>query len=305
MLDLLLAALTLGALACGAALLTYAMSRKRARHDRLQVRLRELVGIPQPVTDPELDASRLVRHVRRMLRSAGITPELWQLCVLLAAASSAVAAGAVWKGLAGAGVAPLLLMVAAWLALGWRVRRRRRRVLDSLPFFLDHVLRAIETGESMVRALEVATADASGPLRELFERVNRRIVLGASLDAALQEAVAEVDLCELHLLALTLRVDQRFAGDMGELLRSMNAAVRQRERSRRELGVLTAETRATAARLALLPVLIVLYSFAVHPEHYVQLRSEGMGRLIIAIATGLQISGSLWLWRMVRSVRRA
>ena len=301
MLDVLLIALGSCSIASAAALFAYLIAHRRKRREHFRARFRELVGMPLLRPDERPD-SRLARIARRRLGRAGIAPALWQVGACTAATCFAVGLGAVWNGWVGALLLPLLLAGALWALLAWLVGRRQRQVLEQLPVFLEHVLRAVETGSSIALALEGATAETAGPLRELFERVIRQVKLGANLEDALQECVSEIDLRELHMVALTLRVNQQFGGSIRELLRNVVGAVRQRERTRREFRALTGETRISAWVLGLLPSAIIVYCALVNPEYQAQMRADPAGRTMMAIAAGLQVFGSLLLWRMVRSV---
>jgi tight adherence protein B len=300
MLEVLLIALGSCTVAGCAALLAYLVAHRRAQREQLRGRFRELVGMP--VRPGEGQESRLVRIARRRLSRAGIAPALWQIGACTASICFAAGLGAIWSGWLGALLLPLLLAGAFWALLAWLVGRRQRQVLEHLPVFLEHILRAVETGSSVALAIEGATAECAGPLRELFERVIRQVKLGANLEDALQESVAEIDLRELHMIALTLRVNQQFGGSIRELLRSAVSAVRQRERTRREFSALTGETRISAWVLGLLPGAIIVYCTLVNPEYQAQMRADPAGRVMMGVAAALQICGSLLLWRMVRSV---
>ena len=301
MLDVLLIALASLTVAGCAALIAHVITQRRAQRDRLRGRLRELVGMPLLRAD-EVHDSRLARIARRRLGRAGIVPAFWQIGACTAAICFATGLGAIWSGLLGALLLPLLLGAGLWAMLAWLVGRRQRQVLEHLPVFLEHILRAVETGSSVALAIEGATVESVGPLRELFERVIRQVKLGANLEDALQEAVAEIDLRELHMIALTLRVNQQFGGSIRELLRSIVSTVRQRERTRREFRALTGETRISAWVLGLLPSAIIVYCTLVNPEYQAQMRADPAGRAMMGFAAGLQVCGSLLLWRMVRSV---
>lgn len=301
MLDVLLIALASFSMAGCAALFAYLVAHRRARREQFRARFRGLVGMPLQQRD-EVNDSRLARIARRRLGRAGIVPALWQIGACTAAVCFAVGLGAMWSGWLGALLLPLLLGASLWALLLFLVARRQRQVLESLPVFLEHILRAVETGSSVALAIEGATAESAGPLRELFERVIRQVKAGANLEDALQESVAEIDLRELNMIALTLRINQQFGGSIRELLRSVVSAVRQRDRTRREFRALTGETRISAWVLGLIPTAIIVYCTLVNPEYQAQMRADPTGRVLMGVAAALQVCGSLLLWRMVRSV---
>jgi tight adherence protein B len=183
-----------------------------------------------------------------------------------------------------------------------RRRRRRALLLGQLPAFLDHVVRAVQAGGSIPHALASATTESVEPLRGLFDRVDRQTRLGASLEDALEKAGAGHGLRQLDMVALVIRLNQRYGGSVREILSGIVTMIRQRERAQREVLALTAETRLSAWVLALLPIGLALYIVWMNPDYLQTMWMDSVGRTLLSIAIGLQAVGSLLLWRMVRSV---
>ena len=244
----------------------------------------------------------VLRIVRERMLLAGIQPAAWHGVLLAALVAGSLAVGGLRSGSGGAlltGTAPLWI---GWLVLLVRCERRRAQTLEQLPGFLDHVSRAVQTGSSVHTALILATGEAKAPLKDVFERVNRQVDCGAHLEDALDEPHVLMDLRELRVFALSVRVNQRFGGSIRDLLHSVVRTIRARDRARREFRALTGETRLSAWILGLVPLLIALYLCAVNPTFLGRMAADPAGRVLLALAVGLQALGSLLLWRMVRSV---
>jgi tight adherence protein B len=226
-----------------------------------------------------------------------------------------------WYGVAARGLAVLLFVLGAWrwgllgaiglpsafaALVGLEVLRRQRRrrvlLLGQLPAFLDHVVRAVQAGGSVPQALASATTESVEPLRGLFDRVERQTRVGASLEDALENAGAGQGLRQLDMVALVIRLNQRYGGSVREIMSGIVTMIRQRERAQRDVLALTAETRLSAWVLALLPVGLALYIVWMNPGYLQTMWMDPVGRTLLSIAIGLQAVGSLLLWRMVRSV---
>ena len=286
-----------------AASAAYHVSARRARELEVLARFHEIAQLPQAGRPSAPGPSfPLLQALRSRLWMAGVAPRLWQLWALGAGLGAAGALGALRFGAPGALGGAALLVGALWLALRVRITGRQRRMLDQLPAFLDHVLRAVETGASVHNALRSATTESDEPLRGLFERVDRQVQRGAHLEDALVQLASWMEIRELRVFALTVFVNQRFGGSIRDLLRSVVETIRTQERMRREFRALTAETRISAWVLGLLPSGIGLYICAVNPDYLRHMQEDPVGRLWLAAALGLQAVGSLLLWRMVRSV---
>jgi len=106
----------------------------------------------------------------------------------------------------------------------------------------------------------------------------------------------------LRILSLTVRVSQRYGGSVREVLGSIVTMIRQRERARREFRAMTGETRLSAIILGALPASIAVYVMIVNPEYLGRMMADPAGKMALCISGGLQVLGSLVLWRMVKSV---
>ena len=78
--------------------------------------------------------------------------------------------------------------------------------------------------------------------------------------------------------------------------------IREREQGARQLKAMTGETRMTAYVLGGLPILIVGYFIIVNPDYLMTMWNDGTGRIMLFSALAMDISGTLLMWRMLRSV---
>ncbi|MGH7336674.1 MAG: type II secretion system F family protein, partial [Myxococcota bacterium] len=186
--------------------------------------------------------------------------------------------------------------------LSWRKRKQSERILEQLPSLLDHVMRAVQTGSSLPNALFTATEEIPEPIQSVFARVVRQTRLGVTLEEALDQGASLYSVRELQILALTVRVSQRYGGSVRDMLGSIVTMIRQRERARREFRAMTGETRLSALILGALPASIAVYVMIVNPEYLGRMTADSAGRVALYVSGGLQVIGSLVLWRMVKSV---
>ena len=216
-------------------------------------------------------------------------------------------AGLVLSALLG-GNWPLLLAMAllpplvlrAYLA--WRYRQRVRRMIEQLPPFLDHVIRSLKSGRTLGDGVLLAMQNAVEPLHAGFARSRRNIERGMPLDEALDDFAELYEQDEFRILALGVRVNQRYGGNASELLENLIGMIRDRERAARQLRAMTGETRISALVLAGLPVSLAAYIFISTPAFLLGLWADATGKLVLLAAFVLQAAGSFLLWRMQRSV---
>lgn len=294
-------------LAVTAALISLALlavsELRRKRGEQMLLRLRLLIGsdsrtqAPKPATE-----HWLLNLVTELLWRAGITPARWHAVAVGVGAAVAALLGALIHGAGGLLFYPAALLGIVYLTLLHRARVRRRLMVEQLPVFIDHLARAVSTGNTLDSAFGVATAEARDPLRDAMERVVREVRLGGALEEALGQTARIHDMQELRVLTLAVAVNRRYGSSIQELLRSVVTMIRRAEAARNELRALTGETRLSAWVLGLLPLGIAAFTLITNPDYMGVLWSDATGRVILGLGVGFQLVGGLLLWRMMRSI---
>ncbi|MHC8322527.1 type II secretion system F family protein [Pseudomonas sp. GB2N2] len=202
----------------------------------------------------------------------------------------------------GALVLLLVPPVIVRLYVSWRYQRRLRRMIEQLPQLLDHTVRSLKSGRTLADAVLGAVETAEEPLKNAMGRVQRNVQLGVSLPDAATDLAELYERDELRLFALGLKVNHRYGGNASELLENLIKMIREREQAARQLRAMTGETRVTAWVLGLLPICLAGYFLLANPHYLLAMWNDHSGRNMLATAFGLQVVGSLALWRMLRSV---
>lgn len=197
----------------------------------------------------------------------------------------------------------LLFAAGSYLFVLWRAAATHEMLLNQLPGFIDHIIRIMAVGRSFESALLQAIADSPAPLSEALEGVVIENALGGDLVVALQDAADIYRMQELQLITLSLKINQRYGGSIRAMLENIITLIRQRERADRELKALTGETRLSAWMLGLMPVTMAGYMMITNPTYIGYLLKDPNGPQIIYTALGLQVTGGLILWRLMRSIR--
>ena len=254
-------------------------------------------GQPQ-MTAP---ASRWVGLERAFLRAGlgrptdrlGLWLLLWALGMLLGFALLG------WIGL-------LVLLVLPPLAVrgyvSWRYQRRLRRMIEQLPPLLDHTVRSLKSGRTLADAVLGAIEASDNPLQDAMGRIQRNVQLGVSLPDAASDLAELYERDEFRLFALGLKVNHRYGGNASELLENLIKMIRERDQASRQLRAMTGETRLTAWVLGLLPIVMAGYFLMANPVYLVAMWHDPSGQRMLATAFGMQVIGSLLLWRMLRSL---
>ena len=299
---LLLATLAALLAVAGAALSTVIRDRAQQREEVHALFERAArVGAPLETTR-SLPQSVALSWVTERMQRAGIEPKSWHLVAVAFGGVLWIGTATLLRGALGAVLGTVLLAAGIAGFLSWRTRKQNERILEQLPSLLDHVVRAVQTGSSLPNAMFSATEEMPEPIRAVFARVVRQTRLGVTLEESLDQVASLYSVRELHILSLTVRVSQRYGGSVREVLGSIVTMIRQRERARREFRAMTGETRLSAMILGALPAAIAVYVMIVNPDYLGRMTADPAGRIALYVSGGLQVFGSLVLWRMVKSV---
>ena len=240
----------------------------------------------------------------RQLQRAGLDPDApgpmrWMLALGVLVLVVTVSAG-VLPGFASFA----LVSCGGWLWLMTRIGKRRAKILEQLPDFVEHMGRALSAGNSLEEALYSATEDAEQPIRGLFLSVARQVRLGAPIEDVLDEAALIHDVNEVRVMAMAARVNRRYGGSLRRIFKSLVQAIRERDAAARELRALTAETRYSAMVLAIVPIGLSLYILSQNPDYYVEMWNQPTGRTLLLLSVALQACGVMMIWRMLRVAER-
>lgn len=205
-------------------------------------------------------SSSMRRGINERLQRAGLdfalNAEQFVAGRLLAGVFAPAAAALAWSP---RGAAPMALLAAA-AALGFalpgtwlrdRVQVRTRAILKQLPFFLDVITLAVESGMNLSGALDQAVDKGPrGPLRAELERTLRDLRAGRGREEALRGLSERLAMPAIGSLVSALLVAEKQGGALGPVLRAQ-AEQRRNER------FLRAEKLAMEAPVKMLPPLLV------------------------------------------------
>jgi tight adherence protein B len=295
----------------GIAVMLILRASNREQQEDVGLRLRVLGGSDEAsVAALNLDAGRQVRNpllrwICHLIWRTGVELQpdtvLRVLIVVALLIPISLFAFGVFAGLA----LVLFALLIGWAVLAQRAARRRMRITEQFPAFLESAIRVLAAGNTLDEALSSAAREAPDPIKPLFVSVGRQVRLGAPLEAVLMEMAEIHQLPDLKVMALAAAINRKFGGSLRNVLRSLISGIRARENATRELRALTAETRFSALVLAVIPVGLMFYIVWQNPGYYTQMWADSSGRIMLIGSIVMQVSGMLVIWRMMKSTENA
>ena len=204
----------------------------------------------------------------------------------------------------GISVGPLILGVVGFVVPPLVVRylqsRRRDRFNEQLAGMLQLLSNSLKTGYAVDRALETVAAKSPPPVSTEFERVTTEIALGTSVEDALSSLLLRIDSPDLEFIVTAILLHVRVGGNLAEVLDNISDTLRDRLQTKRDMQVLTAQSRASATIITGLPILLALGLYVFVPGYFAPMTSTLVGYILLAIAGFLILIGNLLITRMTQ-----
>ncbi len=189
----------------------------------------------------------------------------------------------------------LFLPVTCLIVIG---RRRRGRFIDQLPDAIDLMVSVLRSGHSVAQAVRSVGKESAVPLGQEFSLVLQRINLGQPFSEALNSTVAKYNSEELDLIRRAITIQAEVGGSLAELLDKTNLTLRHRLKLKRQVRVLTSQSRLTGIIVGLLPIVLAAALEFLSPGYLDPLFSNELGRMLLALAVVLEIIGVMLITKM-------
>ena len=150
-----------------------------------------------------------------------------------------------------------------WLLLYFAQSRFRRRFLDVFPDALDLLGRAVRAGLPVSDAMEVAAREIPNPVGSEFRRTIDEMRIGVEMEDALQHTADRIRVPDFRFYVVALILQRRTGGGLAETLGNLSNIIRRRKELRLKARALSAEAKASAVVLGLLPFFVggIMYLF--------------------------------------------
>jgi tight adherence protein B len=202
-------------------------------------------------------------------------------------------------------VMPLGLMAAAAgpvVLLRLAQARYRNKFLDVFPDTLDLIRRAVKAGLPVNEALAVAGREIADPVGGELRRTLEQVQIGVHMNDALQETANRIRIPDFRFLVVALALQQKTGGSLAETLANLSAVIRARKALRQKAQSLSAEAKASAAVLAILPFVVGGLMYVINRDLAMALIDNSRGRFMVGVAFLSLVTG---LTTMAVIVRRA
>lgn len=182
-----------------------------------------------------------------------------------------------------------------------QLRQKREKFEAQLPENLTVLSASLRAGHSFAGSLSAVLDEAEEPSRSELRRAVQDEQLGVPVEDALMRVAQRMGSGDLEQVALVASLQRDAGGNTPEVLDTVVNGIRERFEVRLMAKTLTAQGRMTRWILTLLPAGMALFIAATNPHYLSPLFTTTGGQVMLAVAVGLIVVGSL-LIRQIMSI---
>ncbi len=175
--------------------------------------------------------------------------------------------------------------------LGFAGNRRINTFNDQLGDTLNLWVNALRSGYSVLQGMETIATELPPPVSVEFERVVQEVRLGLSVEQALANMYRRVPSEDLDLVITAVNIQREVGGNLAEVLDTISFTIRERVRIKGEIRTMTAQGRASAWIISLLPIVLGLLLYTINPEYVSELWVQEEPFLLPGIPCGWLVLG--------------
>jgi tight adherence protein B len=199
--------------------------------------------------------------------------------------------------------APMLILALVGFAVPALYLRNRRghrlaQFEDGLPRAMELMANSMKAGQSTTQSLRAVTENAGPPVSEEFALARREIELGASIESALGNMVKRIGSTDLRLVVMVITIQHSVGGDLPAILITLADTMKQRAEMRAETLAATAQSRASALIITLLPIAAALGLYFLVPSYFRPMFVDPIGWFLLAVAGIMLAFGNFFIRRL-------
>lgn len=189
--------------------------------------------------------------------------------------------------------------VVLWFVVLILIQRRLESFTEQLGDCLITIANALRAGYSFQQTVEIIAHEMEPPISDEFAKMTHDIVMGMSLEEALENSNHRVGSGDFELVVTAVLIQHEVGGNLAQILDNISYTIAERIRMKREISALTAQGRFSAIVLLLLPFAAGSAMYVVNHDDFVQMLQDPMGQMAMLGSFILEIIGYFVIRRIV------
>ena len=159
-------------------------------------------------------------------------------------------------------------------------KRRQQKLTEQLPQILESMVSSLKAGSPVLETFRVLAETAPEPIRSEFKRALVALQLGKSFRETITEMSTRIRTPDFRLLAQAIFISQDVGANLADVVATIAEAIRERFKLRDYMNALTAQGKATAVFIGILPYGITCLTYVMTPGYIVPFLNHPIARLI-------------------------
>ena len=182
-------------------------------------------------------------------------------------------------------------------------RKKQKRMLRfqvQLPEALDLIARSLKAGHAFAGGLRIVADEMNDPAGTEFGTTLDEVNFGVDVREALKNLSLRMDCEDLKYFVVAVIIQRETGGNLTEILENISYLIRERFKLQGKINGLTAEGRLSAIILIVLPFFLAFAIYFLNPSYMAPLSADNMGRILVASALFMMVSGILVIRKIIR-----
>jgi len=221
------------------------------------------------------------------------------MMLLLGTLGAALLLAADWAPIITVPLAAAAGLLAPYLLILRKGRKRLQSMEDQFPDALDSLSRALRAGQSLGAALDLVAGECPEPLAQEMRKAWDEWRLGLGWNDALANLARRVPLLEVRLFAAAVVLQSRSGGRLNEVLEELAKTIRDSIALRGDIRAISAQGRISGAVLTVMPIALTAILWVTSPAYIGVLFRHPYGKYLVAGGLTCLALGHLSIRRIV------
>ncbi|GEM_PF-456120 len=173
-------------------------------------------------------------------------------------------------------------------------KQRQAKMTEQLPQVLESMVSSLRAGSPVMETFKVLAETAPDPIRSEFKRALISLQLGKPFREALNEMSQRIRTPDFKLLTQAVYISQDVGANLADVVATIAEAIRERFKLRDFMNSLTAQGKATAAFIGVLPYGITALTYVMTPGYIVPFFNNPIARIIFILLVFWEMIG-FWI----------
>jgi tight adherence protein B len=180
------------------------------------------------------------------------------------------------------------------------IKRRIAKFVANFPEAIELIVRGLKSGLPVSESIRTVAEEIPKPVGSEFAQVSSSVKLGRSMEDAMWDTAARIDIPEFKFFVISLSVQKETGGNLAETLENLADILRRRRQMKLKIRALSSEARASAYIIGSLPFIMFGIIYFLNTGYVMELFTDPRGNIMLGVGFISLSLGIFSMWKLVR-----